>query len=348
MQKIKRTNFVLVTITILSMVLMYGFVPLVKAATLDSAKDTISDSDVGATGVTHTILFNTGTDLTAGTVITATFNVLFDLSNATGTCPSDSTMATTSNTVTCTVVTGMSSTTDYTMYGINIDNPGVASYYDVTISHDETGAEESTKMMVYIIDDVTVTARVDANLTFSIGGLATTTSVNGDNTTGTSATTTIDFGTLVQDTQYRYGQILKVTTNSYGFTVTVEQDGELESAAGANINSFRDSPTDTGTSTPEAWQAPAELLGQTNTYGHMGVTSEDENLNWGGGNPFGASLYAGFSGATPIEVMYHDGPADGSTDHAGQTKVGYQIQVSSLQEAGDYSNTLTYICTPTF
>ncbi|RLC38048.1 hypothetical protein DRH27_03235, partial [Candidatus Falkowbacteria bacterium] len=219
-------------------------------------------------------------------------------------------------------------------------------YYDVTISHDESGANESTKMMVYIIEDVTVTARVDSNLTFSIGGLATTTTVNGDATTGTSATTTISFGTLDYDPA-RFGQILKVTTNSYGFTVTVEQDGELESAAGANINSFRDSPTGTGTSTPEAWQPPAELLGQINTYGHLGVTSEDNSLT-GSTDPFGASLYAGFDGTTPIEVMYHNGPADGSTDHAGQTKVGYQIEISSLQEAGDYSNTLTYICTPTF
>ena len=329
---------------------MYGSVPLVKAAGLDSAKDTISDSDVGANGVTHTILFNTGTDLSNGTVITVTFNANFDLSNATGTCPTGSTFTgTTSLTMTCTVnALGMSSTTDYTITGVNIDNPGVANYYDVTISHDEAGANEATKMMVYVIEDVTVSAHVDSNLTFSIGGLATTTSVNGDNTTGTAATTTINFGTLAQDTPARFGQVLKVTTNSYGFAVTVEQDHELESAAGANINSFRDSLTGTGTTTPEAWQSPAGLLGQTNTYGHMGVTSEDENLNWGGGDPFGAQLYAGLDGVNPVEVMYHNGPADGSTDNKGLTKVGFQIEISSLQEAGDYSNTLTYICTPTF
>ena len=348
MQKTKRTNFLLVAIIIFSLVLMYGSVPLVKAAGLDSAKDTISDSDVGAPSVDHEIIFNTGTDLSNGTVVTVTFNALFDLSSATGTCPSDATFATTTNTITCTVNTGLSSTTDYTIDGHAIDNPGVANYYDITISHDEAGANEATKMMVYVIDDVTVSAHVDSNLTFSIGGLATSTSVNGDSTTGTAATTTINFGTLVQDTPARYGQVLKVITNSYGFTVTVEQDHELESAAGANINSFRDSPTGTGTTTPEAWQSPVKLLGQTNTYGHMGVTSEDENLNWGGGNPFGTQLYAGLDGANPVEVMYHNGPADGSTDSKGLTKVGFQIEVSSLQEAGDYSNTLTYICTPTF
>lgn len=44
-----------------------------------------------------------------------------------------------------------------------------------------------------------------------------------------------------------------------------------------------------------------------------------------------------------------NGPADGSTAHQGRTRVGYKIQIGSLQEAGtDYTNTLTYVATPTF
>ncbi len=40
---------------------------------------------------------------------------------------------------------------------------------------------------------------------------------------------------------------------------------------------------------------------------------------------------------------------DGVTDDIGAAQVGYQIQITALQEAGDdYSTTLTYIATPTF
>ena len=47
--------------------------------------------------------------------------------------------------------------------------------------------------------------------------------------------------------------------------------------------------------------------------------------------------------------MYHDGPADGVTEDIGRVTVGYQIQITALQEAGDdYNTTLTYIATPTF
>lgn len=38
-----------------------------------------------------------------------------------------------------------------------------------------------------------------------------------------------------------------------------------------------------------------------------------------------------------------------ATDDVGQTVVGFKIEVSSLQEAGDdYNTTLTYIATPSF
>jgi hypothetical protein len=47
--------------------------------------------------------------------------------------------------------------------------------------------------------------------------------------------------------------------------------------------------------------------------------------------------------------MGHTGPSDGFTAGQGATRVGYQIEISALQEAGDdYSTTLRYIATPTF
>jgi hypothetical protein len=47
--------------------------------------------------------------------------------------------------------------------------------------------------------------------------------------------------------------------------------------------------------------------------------------------------------------MGHDGPADGTTDGVGDAYIGYQVQISPLQEAGDdYTTTLRYVITPTF
>ena len=46
--------------------------------------------------------------------------------------------------------------------------------------------------------------------------------------------------------------------------------------------------------------------------------------------------------------MGHTGPANAAGVGIGTTTVGYKIELSSLQEAGDYTTTLTYVATPTF
>jgi hypothetical protein len=74
----------------------------------------------------------------------------------------------------------------------------------------------------------------------------------------------------------------------------------------------------------------------------MGITSDDTNY-------FGSNLWAGDILVTPRAIYTHNGPVDGTTTGEGTTRVGYQIEISNLQEAGqDYTNTLTYIATPTF
>ena len=210
----------------------------------------------------------------------------------------------------------------------------------------ETGTWTDTgQARVAIIDDVVVTASVDTTLTFTITGVAIDTVVNGSaTTTGTTTATSIPFGTLSPGTTYRMAQDLSVSTNaSNGFTVTVVADQTLTSGSGADINTFVNGDS---TSTPIAWQSPAGTLGDDTTYGHWGVTSADSDLN---GDEFGTDLYAGNFLSAPREVFAHTGPADGSTADQGQTRVGYQIEVDNLQEAGtDYTATLTYVATPTF
>jgi hypothetical protein len=179
--------------------------------------------------------------------------------------------------------------------------------------------------------------------------------VNGVPTTGSTTATAIPFNTLDVSASSTLGQQLKVITNADdGYSVTVEQDHELLSNSGSNINSFDNSQDGTGSTTPHAWNSPTGLLDIYNTYGHMGLTTDDADLSTvsGGGFAAGAdftsSKYAGLNATNTMIIMAHNGPADGSTQNKGLAKVAYSIRITALQEAGDYTNTLTYICTPQY
>jgi hypothetical protein len=139
------------------------------------------------------------------------------------------------------------------------------------------------------------------------------------------------------------GQALTVTTNARnGFVVTVQQNQNLLSSTGADIDGFKDGAYN---NTPTAWTAPTNSITDENSWGHWGLTSEDADLN---SDEFGSALFVAAS-TTARQVFSHTGPADGTTVDKGATKVAYQIQITPLQEAGnDYSTVLTYIATPTF
>jgi hypothetical protein len=338
----KTTKKLIVAVLMFSMVTMYGTMPIAQAAGLDSVKDTISDSDSEANDVTHTIVFDMANELAAAEVVTVTFNANFDLTGADATsvtCPTNSTAGLVGQVVTCTVDGGqtLSSTTPLTIIVASTTNPTIG-FYDVTVSTNNSIKAESTEALVYIIDSVVMQAHVDATLTFGVVAVNALVDVNGTPTTIGSTATTIPFGDLTVDTPAIIGQELQVTTNAGGgFTVTVQQSGDLVSAAGDDINAAA-----TGYA---VWTPPAGTLGSDTTYGKMGFTTEDTSLNT---FEAGANAYRGFDGTTPVPVMYNDGPADGSTIHQGSTEVAYQVEVDALQEAGDYETTLTYVCTPTF
>jgi hypothetical protein len=226
---------------------------------------------------------------------------------------------------------------------------GVGTSYRIDVGVSGTNTDAATTR-VAIIDDVTMTAAVDTVLNFNIYGTATTTSINGVSTTGSSTSVTLPFGTLSAGPAGAkiLGQRLTVETNAKnGFSVTVAQDQNLLSASAADIDLFVDGDA---TSTPQTWTSPSNNIADENTWGHYGITSQDSTLSWGGGDPFGSQLFAGnFASSTPLEIFYHNGPSDGTTDDIGETYVAVEIEIASLQEAAnDYTNTLTYVATPVF
>lgn len=241
--------------------------------------------------------------------------------------------------------------------GVN-DKIDAASHV-VNVDMEDTGTSvASSDTRVTIISAVTMTAAVDTIFTFSVAGLDAGATVNATTTTGTSTPTSFDFGTIVHDQTYFLGHELRVNTNaSNGFVVTIQESQELTSSTGELIHRFQDTVTgEAGTAVPIAWASPTATLDQYQTYGHYGITTSDAELATTTENS-NDSFFASISGGgfvgnfhqEPRPIFGHTGPTTDDEEHAGYARVGVAIEISSLQPAGDdYTNTLTYVATPTF
>jgi hypothetical protein len=216
-----------------------------------------------------------------------------------------------------------------------INNASVGSY-QIPL----TAGADSGETRVAILNTVEVTASVDTLFTFTVGGVATGGTVNGQTTTGSTTATAIPFGELDAGVASTAAQSLTVVTNARnGFVVTVESDGMLDSTNGADIDGFANG---TYTSSPTAWSAPSNTPTLENTYGHWGLTSDDDDY-------FPVSQTYVSASTTPVEILAHTGPTNGTGSGEGTANVGYRVQVGSLQEAAtDYNAILTYIATPVF
>lgn len=227
-----------------------------------------------------------------------------------------------------------------------ITNPTVGSY-EITVA---VGASGTGATRVAIVDVVTVTATVETVFDFTVIGVDAGLLVNGDTTTSTSTSTAIPFGVLEADTLATAAQDLQVETNAAnGFVVTVQTDTQLASQNGADIDGFVDGSFAT---TPTLWTGPSPVLGNEATYGHWGITTNDDTVTPSLTDTFdvggSGQLYVSAS-TTPVEIFRHNGPTNGTNQGIGLTRVGYSVEVSALQEAADdYTATLTYVATPVF
>lgn len=341
-----------------------------QAANLVSVSDTLSDSDLSVDS-NHRIQFTVPTSspgVIAGGTITVTFPAGFNLTGIdfadidfaiNGTDATLAAVATgatwgaavSGQVLTITSATGVVTANQTVVIEIGtnatfgtagsdrINNPGTAGSYEIVIT---AGTADTGRTRVAIIDDVLVTAIVNTNFEFVISGTATATSMFAATSTGSTTATLIPFGELVAGVPELLVQRLAVTTNANnGFVVTVESDGNLRSSNGAIIDNFANGSDVT---TPTAWSSPTNDINNRTTWGHWGLISNDSNL----ASPFSNDQYIAAS-TTPRTVFTHNGPANGTTQDAGEAEVGYKIQISPLQEAADdYSTTLTYIATPTF
>lgn len=335
-------------LSIASLLMSSSFIDTAKAASLSHASDTLSNSSPNTTA-NHSVKFDVGQGSVSGdyfqVILPVGFGSIADVAQIT--CPASTTRSLPNgSTAVCTVNADIATSTTLTIAITGVTNPVGVGVKDITIESRDSGdaMKEGSVVKVSIIDNVTLNASVPSTLSFAISGVASTApAVNGSNLTGDSSTTTVNFGTLEVGTSSVLGQQLAVTTNAtYGYSVTVQQDNVLTNAAGATIDSF-----DNGTvpGAPQGWANPTGSLGATSTYGHMAFTTSDASLN---GIDFSGSKWFGFTDATPVQVMYHSGPANGTSDGVGLATVAYRVQITALQEAGDYTNKLTYVATPSY
>ena len=225
-----------------------------------------------------------------------------------------------------------------------ITNHASEGSYPVDIVSGTGGNNDAGATRIVILTAVTVTAAVDTIFTFKVEGTSAGTLIGTQATDGATASTSIPFGKLAALTATTSAQRLTVNTNaSNGYVVTVQLDQALQSSTGADINGFNGDSNST-----TVWSAPAGTLGSDETYGWWGVTSDDTAITSRAGDEFADDLFIAAS-TTPRDVMQHTGPANGAGVGVGTTTVGYRVEITSLQEAGDdYSTTLTYVATPVF
>jgi len=362
--KIIKQKKAIISLLIVSLLALYGFAPVARNAnavgTISDAKDLITDSDLGQTA-DHTFTFTTATTKEIGDYWDIDFSAKNFAGIATGSivCAYGAAGMTEqvigTSTVRCLATAQFAATsTQVTITGVT--NPTTAADIAIPSYHYNSGGTAKERVTVYIsiIEDILMTATVESSLTFNIIGTSTAGVVGGVPCSNTSTATNTPFGTLTVGATSTVCQTLTVVTNAQdGYTVTVEQDHELLSDSGADINSFKDSVTGSGSSTvAQAWTSPLNALDAYHTYGHMGLYSDDTDLDTlSGGLNFDNSgtdtYFAGLSSTTPMLVLAHDGPT-GDTQNSGRANILYQVEIGSLQEAGDYQSTLTYICTPTF
>lgn len=363
------------TLAIILWTLGVPSIRLAEAANITSFSDTLSDS-LPSTVSNHTISFVTPTGLAAGETISLEFDAGFtgigsllandlDLSvngfdqNLIDGSPSGTnwnvtaagqiikiTSGTSTIDANAKVIIEIGTNATFASFGDSQINNPITGSYRITV---DVGNNDSGQTMVAIVDAISTTP-ADTVFNFTVDGVNNGVDVNGVVTTGTSTSSNIPFGLLVANTPKTMAQDLTVSTNAAnGFVVTVQADQQLRSSNGADIDGFIDGAY---ISTPTQWKAPTQTLGQENTYGHWGITSNDNtvtglladvfDVNGNGGKYTSAST-------TPVEIFRHTGPSNGTLDGIGITRVGYTIETSTLQEVeNDYTATLTYVATPVF
>lgn len=163
-------------------------------------------------------------------------------------------------------------------------------------------------------------------ISFSVGGVASGTSVAGVTTDVTTTNTAIPFGEIPVGSRVEAAQQLTVSTSAAsGYTTRINQVGALVSTSGVTF------PAVTSTNaSPAAW--PGSV-----TTGAYGYHTTDATLGTGTTTRFSSNTTFAQIDTTPREIAFSSGPVDSEV-----TSLVFAIQAGPAQPAGQYTQTLTY------
>ncbi len=324
------------------------------AATLTGSDVTLSDPRPSQVGVTYTmdwdnvttstikcmkVSFSTvATGITVPTGMTTT-GASYDVaaSDYVPDAQTWSTNATVNGTVGVTSVTGEipASASGRTLVLNGITNGSVVDtrYFVLFNTYNNTDCAtspvDSGVGVIIFTNGQVVSLTIDPTISFTVNAVSSGT-VNSTAIGVTTTSTTIPFGTVGVATNGVAAHDLTVGTNAgSGYTVYTRYTGTLTNLAGATI------PDHTGTNAvPTSFSAPGTAA--------FGYTSEDFTLGTGTAGRFNSNNWAKFTTAN-LEVAYSPNSVNNET-----TRVGYQVGVSNLTAAGNYTTTVIMTVVPSF
>lgn len=357
-KKYKKYCITVITVIIFIAVITNLSNSLVHAGSFSTSKVTISDSRASQSGVSYTFSFVTGT-----TGVIKSVEMLY-CTTASGTCTTPNGIITTSasqgsitglgtstsdvstnGTVILTVSSpvSISSGTTISLPYATITNPSTinSSFFVRITSKDNSDVTiDSATVAFATLSSTSLAVSAEVGSTFSVVLTPVTTgSVNGQAINITSTTTsTIPFGSLVSGaSKVAAHDITVVTNSSNGYVVTVKASDPPLTDGGNNIDNFTEP-----NSLPTTWSSPAGNTTNINT-GLLGYTTEDATLCTGTTDRFSGNKWAGF-GTTPYEIACNTAPVlTGET-----TRLGWQVEVNTMQPAGNYVGNIIIVTTPTY
>ena len=222
---------------------------------------------------------------------------------------------------------------EFTLYRNNALNDTVYYFRPRASYYDDFLAATSSRPVIYNTGYTypSITA-ASSTLELTISGVSSGQSLEGVVTDINTTAGEVAFGELAFGGQYEGAQQLKVTTNTEkGYQLYVYERNDMVSGSGDAIQPI--SPTN---ETPGAW-----TIG-TNPSG-FGYHTGDTTLS--GGNPsrfLDSGMYARFE-TDMKEVGYNPLPASDDT-----INMVYKLEVTALQEAGDYESNIVYVIVPSY
>jgi len=179
---------------------------------------------------------------------------------------------------------------------------------------------------------IATASTVSPSITFTLGGVASGTALEGVTTDITTTANQVAFGELAFNQSTEGANSLTITSNAVsGYTVTVDQTDAFKAVSGTTY------PQVSGTNTaPSSW--PASV-----TTGAYGYHTSDESLGTGTANRFLADdTFAQFE-TVAREVAFNSAPVTSEV-----TNIVYSIEAGLGQVADNYSHLITYIATGVF